>query len=289
MRAYLKRSGWLLRSSIVAIALGACSDPVSDPLSPQAGPQFNQYDPARVRLVKEGPSGTSATFSITATGGTLPRGSVVTLPACSPDVVPQTCFAVDIWYATDASPVQITITETGFTGDVVLDRIVVSSERDGLYSVTGTNSVTLDVGEGYSSGARFKNIAAPPPPPPPGEGVAGCTPGFWKQSHHFQYWTAPFAPSTQFSAVFANAFPGQTLLQVVSAGGGGLTALGRHTVAALLNAASSEVDYGWTAQQVVNAFNAAYASGDYAPLHTQFEGLNERDCTVDKSGGGTGG
>ena len=39
-------------------------------------------------------------------------------------------------------------------------------------------------------------------------------------------------------AGFDDAFPGMTLLEVLSQGGGGLNALGRHTVAALLNAAS---------------------------------------------------
>jgi hypothetical protein len=45
---------------------------------------------------------------------------------------------------------------------------------------------------------------------------------------------APYAPSTPFSAVFDDAFPGKTLLQVLQQGEGGLTALGRHTVAALV-------------------------------------------------------
>ncbi len=63
-------------------------------------------------------------------------------------------------------------------------------------------------------------------------GGEGCTPGYWKQSQHFDSWTG-YSPSTQFSAVFENAFPGKTLLQVLEQGGGGLNALGRHTVAAL--------------------------------------------------------
>ena len=73
-----------------------------------------------------------------------------------------------------------------------------------------------------------------PPPPPPPTGGEGCTPGYWKQPHHFFAWTAPYTPETLFSDVFEDAFPGQTLLEVVSLKGneGKLEALGRHTVAA---------------------------------------------------------
>ena len=112
------------------------------------------------------------------------------------------------------------------------------------------------------------------------DGMAGCTPGFWKQRQHFQYWTSPYTTTTQFSAVFADAFAGQTLLQVLGNGGGGLNALGRHTVAALLNAANADVDYGMTPAAVIAAFNAAYASGDYETQKNLFEARNERECTA---------
>jgi len=113
-------------------------------------------------------------------------------------------------------------------------------------------------------------------------GGEGCTPGYWKQPQHFGNWTPPYTPSTQFSAVFENAFPGKTLLQVLSTGGGGLEALGRHTVSALLNAASSDVDYGMTPQEVIDEFNAVYpgTKQDYEALKNTFAGLNERNCPL---------
>lgn len=120
------------------------------------------------------------------------------------------------------------------------------------------------------------------------DGLAGCTPGFWKQRQHFQYWTAPYTPTTLFGSVFADVFPGKNLLQVLSTGGGNghnidIFALGRHTVAALLNAADGDVDYGMTPAGVISAFNAAVASGDHSQivaLHNELERRNERECTA---------
>lgn len=117
----------------------------------------------------------------------------------------------------------------------------------------------------------------------PPAGGEGCTPGFWKQSQHFPAWlNPPYSPSTQFSAVFDNAFPGKTLLQVLSQGGGGLKALGRHTVAALLNAATADVSYDITTQGVIDAFNEVYpgSKSDYNGLKYEFENFNEQGCPI---------
>lgn len=116
------------------------------------------------------------------------------------------------------------------------------------------------------------------------QGGEGCTPGYWKQPHHFDSWPAPYLPGTPFSSVFENAFPGKTLLQVVSTGGGGLIALGRHTVAALLNAASSGVDYDMTPADVISAFNAVYPGPDtsYERLKNIFEDYNEQGCPLNR-------
>jgi hypothetical protein len=116
----------------------------------------------------------------------------------------------------------------------------------------------------------------------PPTGGEGCTPGYWKQDHHFDSWTAPYQPSDLFSTYFEDAFPGMTLLQVLEQGGGKLNALGRHTVAALLNAASADVDYAYTPAQVVSAFNAAYPGTDaaYNALKDDFEDENESGCPL---------
>ncbi|MGA9117560.1 MAG: SdrD B-like domain-containing protein [Bacteroidota bacterium] len=116
------------------------------------------------------------------------------------------------------------------------------------------------------------------------QGGEGCTPGYWKQSQHFSSWPAPFTPGTPFSAVFENAFPGRTLLQVLKLGGGGLNALGRHTVAALLNSASAGVSYTLTPSAVIAMFNGVYPGGGtaYETLKDVFEDYNEQGCPLSK-------
>jgi len=110
----------------------------------------------------------------------------------------------------------------------------------------------------------------------------GCTPGYWKQPHHFDSWPAPYTPDTLFSDVFEDAFPGLTLLDALKLRGGGLNALGRHTVAALLNAASPDVDYDLTVAEVIDAFNEIYPANkfQYNLLKGYFEDFNEEGCPL---------
>lgn len=111
----------------------------------------------------------------------------------------------------------------------------------------------------------------------------GCTPGYWKQPHHFDSWPSGLLPETMFSDVFEDAFPGMTLLDVLAQGGGGLNALGRHTVAALLNAESPDVDYGMDGGTVVELFDDTFpgTKDDYESLKALFEAMNESGCPLD--------
>src|SRR4051812_5285055 len=95
-------------------------------------------------------------------------------------------------------------------------------------------------------------------------GTQGCTPGYWKQSHHFDSWPAGIAPTDLFGPTFLNTstFATMTLLAVLEQGGGGDKALGRHAVAALLNALSPGVDYPYTSAQVQWMVFTALASND---------------------------
>lgn len=73
-----------------------------------------------------------------------------------------------------------------------------------------------------------------------------------------------------------------TLLDVLEQGGGGLNALGRHTVAALLNAASPGVSYDLAVQDVIDAFNNVFPGSrqEYNSLKGEFEGFNEQGCPL---------
>jgi hypothetical protein len=111
-------------------------------------------------------------------------------------------------------------------------------------------------------------------------GSVGCTPGYWKQSHHFDSWPDTYDPDQLFSSVFENAFPGMTLLQVLETGGGGLEALGRHAVASLLNAEASGASFGLAPNQVVGMFNTLFPdfASEFESLKDIFEDMNEQGC-----------
>jgi hypothetical protein len=115
--------------------------------------------------------------------------------------------------------------------------------------------------------------------PPPG--FEGCTPGFWRQPQHYDSWTSPYAPSMLFVVAFGeDAFPDKTLGEVVRLGGGSLNALGRHSVAALLNAASPDVDYAYSVSQVIQMFQNVYPDGNFEAVKDVFEFNNELGCPL---------
>ena len=151
------------------------------------------------------------------------------------------------------------------------------------YAAAGTYTVTLtvidDMGETGETGSALTTATIEDRPPGGGE---GCTPGYWKQDHHFDSWAAPYTPDTSFGSVFDDAFPGMTLEAVASQGGGGLKALGRQTVAALLNAASPDVSYDLTANEVITAFNDVYPGSkrDYNQLMGALGSFNGQGCPL---------
>jgi plastocyanin len=113
-------------------------------------------------------------------------------------------------------------------------------------------------------------------------GSQGCSLGYWKQSQHFHSWTG-VSPTDSFETVFGvDAFPGNpTLLDVLWMGGGGVNALGRQAVAALLNALSPQVAFPITSGQVITQTRNAILSHNawtIAQLSTQYDGWNNR-CT----------
>jgi hypothetical protein len=115
-------------------------------------------------------------------------------------------------------------------------------------------------------------------PPPAGE---GCTPGYWK--NHPESWPATgFSTGMMLESVFdvpdSLGLDSKTLLAALQTGGGGVNALLRHAVAALLNSAHPSVDYDLTTAEVIAMTNTALASGDYEATKDIFEGLNEQSA-----------
>lgn len=132
--------------------------------------------------------------------------------------------------------------------------------------------------------------------PPEKIGCDGCTPGYWKQSHHFGSW-APAVPTgtnaTKFFDVFdvcdaSNAnckyqgLPANlTLLQALELGGGGFNALARHAAAAYLNAINTDVDYSMSSNDVVAGVINAFKTGN-SGFKEKLEKANEAGCPLGK-------
>ena len=121
------------------------------------------------------------------------------------------------------------------------------------------------------------------PNEPPGD--EGCTPGYWKVPQHHDSWgPTGYAPNDNFDQVFGvSVFGTKTLLQVLSTGGGGEKALGRHAVAALLNATHPDVEYGLTEAQVLIAVSDALNGGDddvIEDLKNLLDDLNNAGCPL---------
>lgn len=110
-------------------------------------------------------------------------------------------------------------------------------------------------------------------------GDDGCTPGYWKQPHHFFAWTT-YSPGDSFDGVFGVDAPGDdTLLSALRDGGGHETAFQRHAVAALLNTANGDVDYAYSTAEVKAIVTDAYASGDFS-AKGDLEAANEAGCPL---------
>jgi cysteine-rich repeat protein len=144
------------------------------------------------------------------------------------------------------------------------------------------------------------HYCGPPPPecevivtktcvvPPPEDGDDGCTPGYWKQDQHFDSWVG-YDPSDDFETVFGvDASFTTTLLGAMEQGGGGEYALGRHAVAALLNASSPDVDYFTDVAGVIAIVQGAYATSNFESAKNLLDFENNRGCPINSDSGTDG-
>ncbi|MHC5004960.1 MAG: hypothetical protein ACYTJ0_17775, partial [Planctomycetota bacterium] len=114
------------------------------------------------------------------------------------------------------------------------------------------------------------------------QALQGCSRLYWRDPIHHGVWPVTYGPETLFGDVFDDAFPGQTLQEVLDASGGGLAALGGQAVAALLSAASPGVDCGVSDAEIIAMFNAVYPEQptEYASLKDYFKALSQQGCPL---------
>ncbi len=153
----------------------------------------------------------------------------------------------------DADPV------TGTTGVVTL-----ASDEDNRDVDAGLVCVGMDI-------EKYVNLLVE-------HGGEGLTPGYWKQGHHLDDWH-DYDPGDNFNDVFGLADTDEdgslTLRDALGRGGGGHKALGRHAVAALLNAARSNIDYAFTKPEIIAMVQATHTTGNFEEIKDQLEAENE--------------
>jgi hypothetical protein len=165
------------------------------------------------------------------------------------------------------APGTYTLTETepggylsGQTSAGILGGFADRNQISGITIVTNSDS-----GTDYNFGEL----------PAAARGGQGLTLGFWKQSQHFSSWLT-YTQNESFNYVFGVSTPGNpSLLTALQTGGGGTAVLGRQAVAALLNAASANVDYLYGVDQVISMVQQAYANGTYTQTANQLEAQNQ--------------
>jgi len=187
------------------------------------------------------------------------------------------------------------------------------SEEDENWDISGLASGRIELPDGYT-GSTTINIPMTDPDPlwePVDikqvmsvliglckEDGQGCTPGFWKTHSILGPATPDSWPNTvletdDFETLFQfplghppsfhltvqiDNMPVQhpNLIEAVSAQGGGVNALTRHAMAAWLNAESGI--FSLSTQEVIDAYLAAYQSGDWEATKDNFDLLNNLGC-----------
>lgn len=265
-------SKWLTRGSLAAavLLLAACSGDFAGDLVSPTDPSLTETDyDGTIWVIKQGPEGT---YSFEASEDPVTGSLLFTSFSLQPG-------DQEIIWSTNDPTVNSTVTVTELLqAGFQVDSIWVVEYAGGVWQSEtkyyGVNEVSVQGSADRKVRIKFFNSET--------EGGEGCTPGFWRQPQHFDYWTG-YSPSDDYDQVFGLAAGtyGATLLEAVWAGGGGVDALARHSVAALLNATSPDVDYPATEAEVIAAVQAAFASGDYEAQKDIFAGWNEFGCLDD--------
>jgi hypothetical protein len=210
----------------------------------------------KLKVCKIGPN---ATFDVS--GGSAEVSILANAAVASGTcvVVAQDSNAPGVSPASAGAQVTVTENPAANLASISMQRNDAGAISDGTFANGG--SLFLNDFHGFT--ITFTNDEPEPPPPP--TGTEGCTPGFWKNKP--AAWTT-YAPGDDFDTTFGVNFfnPDITLGTAVNLGGGGVSALARHAVAAILNVANPDVDYSLTLAQVLDIVQG---DGDYAGLSVE--------------------
>ena len=251
------------------------------------------------------PTGTTLWFSYRITYTRTPGGSQGETAQITDDGV-AACASVGAGFSctspdTDLGQNGGTITSKTWTvsgsgtRDILIDVINVNAVCPHNRTLTNTVSLTSNgIASTPSSASVAVFTAATPPagctPPPPL--VAGCTPGYWKQSHHFDSWPMMYTQGTTLEAIFnvpdSFGLDNRSLLDALQGGGGPTLAdaasiLLRAATAALLNSGQSSYSYPVTTASLITQVNAALASGNRNTMLTlaaTLDGYNNAGCPL---------
>ena len=281
---------------VLTALLAACStDRIQSPsgVNGTPGGLASTIDPnaptGELHVCKQGGPAGYYTFTMSVTGGgnyNAGWGNTVTLyfdgtnPACRSMFAPAD-FAS--WVGLTAN---VTFTEIVPSG-MAVDRIEVyhqfaNTGASLVQTITGDNAATVTTGTDDIYWVQFFNKYAP-------VGDKGCTPGYWKQSQHFDSWVGwlPTAKiGTMFSASSNYSLNNYTLLQGLQFKGGPTLAaaaqiLLRASIAAELSA--NTVSYPLSAADIITQVNAALNSYDRETmlgLAARLDSYNNLGCPL---------
>lgn len=229
-------------------------------------------------VCKDAPDDPMQAFTFTTTVDGADAGDVIRSPV---DLKDGQCE--DVFEDAAGEHNEVTITEEVPEGWQLDGITIYSVDADGnvtTHTATGpTISGQIDRGKDGCL-AVYHNSKVP-------TGGEGCTPGAWK-NRLLDIGAWPVPEDTPVEDVFnvPASLEGYTLLEALSFDGGPafddkVKILLRAATAAYLNAQT--VEYDWTTQQVIDAVNAAIASGDkdeVIDLAEMLDGFNNQDCPI---------
>ena len=248
-----------------------------------------------VVLCKTGDAAGSFTFSVTVNNGTPFNVTRTLSGAGATDCGTGPIYITGV--GGNGFPETVVITESAQANWAVTNIDIVQHLGGGIFAAGGYTTPRLDdafntttrvatvyINRDMARTVTFTNDYTAPPPPPGGQ---GCTPGYWKQDHHFDSWPAGYTPGMSFNVALGLPNPNSlwgttfTMLNALGANGGGKNALARHAAAAILNAASNGVNYNMTVADVQAAVLAALNNNSLIDAKKNIlAGFNELGCPL---------